>query len=143
MRVFSPTAFNQLTKRSFATTVLETSATAFKGMVVIHTDHAVAAAGAVDLVSNGRLRWFATRSLSIVLGLVALTSWFIIVRSLFKLTSLAFLVLALLSCHYIFIVCASAGRMDMMSAALGFAGFATYLRLRESSLAWAIFLVRL
>src|ERR1044071_6727965 len=82
---------------------------------------------------------FSTRSLSIVWGLVALVSWFIIVRSLFKRTWLAFIVLALLSCDYIFIVCASSGRMDMMSAALGFAGFAAYLRLRERSLAWAVF----
>ncbi|HEU4770373.1 MAG TPA: hypothetical protein VFS77_23605, partial [Pyrinomonadaceae bacterium] len=37
------------------------------------------------------------------------------------------------------IVCASSGRMDMMSASLGFAGFASYLRLRERSLPWAIF----
>src|SRR5688500_11446511 len=51
---------------------------------------------------------------------------------------LGFLDLTLLSCDYIFIVCASSGRMDMMSAALGFAGFATYLWLRERSLVWAI-----
>lgn len=137
---FANPAFNLLTKGSFATTVLETFATPFKGMER-HTYWIM------PLQPLALSLWyrvlgfgvFSTRSLSIVWGLVALVSWFIIVRSLFKRTSLAFLLLTLLSCDYIFIVCASSGRMDMMSAALGFAGFATYLRLRERSLTWAIF----
>ena len=136
---FANPAFNLLTKGSFGTTILETFATPFKGMER-HTYWIM------PLQPLALSIWyrvfgfgvFSTRSLSIVWGLVALVSWFIIVRSLFKRTWLAFLLLALLSCDYIFIVCASSGRMDMMSAALGFAGFATYLRLRERSLIWAI-----
>lgn len=137
---FANPAFNLLTKGSFATTVLETFGTPFKGMER-HT-YWIMPLQPLTLSIWYRMFGFgvfSTRSLSIVWGLVALVSWFIIVRSLFKRTTLAFLVLALLSCDYIFIVCASSGRMDMMSAALGFAGFATYLGLRERSLTWAIF----
>ncbi len=136
---FANPAFNLITKDTFSTTVLETFATPFKGMdrhtywimplqpLMLSIWYKVFGFGV-----------FSTRSLSIVWGLVALASWFLIVRSLFKRTSLALLVIALLSGDYIFIVCASSGRMDMMSAALGFAGFATYLRLRERSLTGAV-----
>ena len=136
---FANPAFNLLTKGSFVTTVMETVGTPFKG-IDRHTYWIM------PLQPLALSMWyrvfgfgvFSTRSLSIVWGLVALVSWFIIVRSLFKRTGLSLLVLALLSCDYIFIVCASSGRMDMMSAALGFAGLATYLGLRERSLKWAI-----
>ena len=136
---FANPAFNLLTKGVFATTVMETFGTPFKGM----ERHTYWIMPLQPLALSFWYRVFgfgvfSSRSLSIVWGLVALVSWFIIVRLLFKRTSLAFLVVALLSCDYIFIVCASSGRMDMMSAALGFAGFATYLRLRERSLTWAI-----
>ena len=136
---FANPAFNLLTKGTFSTTVMETFGTPFKGM----DRHTYWIMPLQPLALSFWYRVFgfgvfSTRSLSIVWGLVAIVSWFMIVRSLFKRTSLAFLVAALLACDYIFIVCASSGRMDMMSAALGFAGFASYLHLRERSLPWAI-----
>ena len=136
---FANPAFNLLTKGQFATTVLETFGTPFKGMER-HT-YWIMPLQPLTLSFWYRLfgfSVFSTRSLSIVWGLVALASWFVIVRSLFKRTSLGLVVLALLSCDYIFIVGAASGRMDMMSASLGFAGFASYLLLRERSLIWAI-----
>jgi len=136
---FANPAFNLLTKGRFATTILETFATPFKGMDR-HT-YWIMPLQPLTLSFWYRLFGFSvlsTRSLSIVWGLVALASWFIIVRSLFKRTWLALLVLALLACDYIFIVCSSSGRMDIMSATLGFAGFATYLWFRERSLILAI-----
>src|SRR5215208_8209767 len=138
---FANPAFNLLTKGTFSTTVLETFATPFKGMDR-HT-YWIMPLQPLTLSIWYRVFGFgvfSTRTLSILWGLVALASWFIIVRSLFKRTSVSLLVTALLSCDYIFIVCASSGRMDMMSAALGFAGFATYLLLRERSLPWAVLL---
>lgn len=136
---FANPAFNLLTKGKFATTVLETYGTPFEGM----QSHTYWIMPLQPLTLSFWYRvfgfgLFSTRSLSIVWGLVALLSWFIIVRSLFKRTSLALLVAALLAVDYIFIVCASFGRMDIMSASLGFAGFASYLWLRERSLLWAI-----
>jgi 4-amino-4-deoxy-L-arabinose transferase-like glycosyltransferase len=136
---FANPAFNLLTKGSFITTVMETVGTPFKGMDR-HT-YWIMPLQPLTLSIWYRVFGFgvfSTRSLSIVWGLVALVSWFIIVRSLFKRTSLALLVVALLSVDYMFIVGAASGRMDMMSAALGFAGFAAYLGLRERSLMWAI-----
>ena len=136
---FANPAFNLLTKGKFATTVLETFGTPFEGM----QSHTYWIMPLQPLTLSFWYRvfgfgLFSTRSLSIFWGLVALLSWFVIVRSLFKRTPLALLVTALISVDYIFIVCASFGRMDIMSASLGFAGFATYLWLRERSLMWAI-----
>jgi len=137
---FANPAFNLRTKGSFGTTVMETFATPFKG--IEQRTYWIMPLQPLALSVWYRVfgfSVFSSRSLSILWGLVALASWFIIVRSLFKRTSLGLLVLALLSVDYIFIVCASSGRMDMMSASLGFAAFASYLWLRERSLMWAIF----
>ena len=136
---FANPAFNLLTKGRLSTTILETYATPFKGMDR-HT-YWIMPLQPVALSIWYRVFGFSvlsTRSLSIVWGLVALVSWFVIVRSLFKRTWLALLVLALLACDYIFIVCSASGRMDIMSSTLGFAGFASYLALRERRLIWAI-----
>jgi hypothetical protein len=136
---FANPAFNLFTRGKFATTVMETFGTPFQGM----DQHTYWIMPLQPLTLSLWYRVFgfgvfSTRGLSIFWGLVTLVSWFIIVRSLFKRISLGLIVAALLSCDYILIVCASQGRMDIMSAALGFAGFATYLLLRERSLAWAI-----
>lgn len=136
---FANPAFNLFTKGSFGTTILETFGTPFKGMER-HT-YWIMPLQPLTLSIWYRVFGFgvfSTRSLSIFFGLIALASWFIIVWSLFKRTSLALLVVALLSVDYIFIVGAASARMDMMSAALGFAGFAAYLWLRERSLIWAL-----
>lgn len=138
---FANPAFNLVTKGSLSTTVLETSGTAFAGMdrrtYWIMPLHPLALSA-----------WYkafgfsvsSTRMLSIFWGLVALISWFVIVRSLFAQISVSFLLVGLLSFDYIFIVCAASGRMDMMSAALGFAAIATYLTFRERNLLMAVLL---
>ena len=138
---FANPAFNLMSKGSFTTTVLETAGTSFQGMdrhtYWVMPLQPLVLAGWYKVLGFGV---FSTRALSIFFGLVALVAWFIIVRSLFNQVFLAFLVVALLSCDYIFIVCAASGRMDMMSAALGFAGLAIYLLLRESRLTLAVLL---
>jgi len=137
---FANPAFNLLTRGRMTTTVLETYGTPFKGMDQ-HTYWIMPLQPVMLSVWYRVLGFgvFSTRALSIFWGIVALVSWFVIVRYLFKRISLAFLVVAFLSCDYIFIVCAASGRMDMMSAVLGFAGIASYLLLRERSLSWAVF----
>jgi hypothetical protein len=80
----------------------------------------------------------ALRTLSMVWGLVAMASWFFIMMALSGNRSLALFTFALVGLDVIFVRDASFGRMDMMSAALGFAGYAAYLLLRERNLTTAI-----
>ena len=82
---------------------------------------------------------FALRSVSILWGLVALWSWFWIMRALTGETPIAVLTVALLGTDFVFIMRAAAGRMDMMSAALGYAALAAYLVLGNRSLNLAVF----
>ena len=78
------------------------------------------------------------RLLSAFWGLVALASVFIIVRRLAEDYRAALFTSALLAVDYSFVMGASFGRMDMMCAALGFAGLAAYLSLREKYFTWAV-----
>jgi 4-amino-4-deoxy-L-arabinose transferase-like glycosyltransferase len=78
------------------------------------------------------------RTLSVFWGLIALASWFLILKSLTRNSSYALLAVVLIALDYHFIALSAVGRMDMMSAALGFAGLAAYLRLRESDFGMAL-----
>ena len=80
------------------------------------------------------------RALSAVWGVLALFSWFFIIRTLSGNQKVALLAFVLLAFDYIFIMAASFGRMDMMSSALGATGLAAYLLLRERNFARAILL---
>src|SRR5271157_1487021 len=76
------------------------------------------------------------RLFSVAWGYVFLASWFVIIRSLNRKDSLALLVASLIGLDYAVLVTASNGRMDMMCAALGFAGLASYFRFRDSN--WSL-----
>jgi 4-amino-4-deoxy-L-arabinose transferase-like glycosyltransferase len=82
---------------------------------------------------------FVMRGISVGFGLIALAAWFFIIESLTNDRKVAVLTVALIALDFAFIRSASAGRMDMMCAALNFSAFAAYLRLRERGLAHAIF----
>ena len=82
---------------------------------------------------------FQVRILSVLFGLLAIYSWFMIGRCLSGSSTLALLMSALVSIDYFFVLGASQGRMDIMCAALGVAAIAVYLRLREQSFPSAIF----
>lgn len=81
---------------------------------------------------------FAMRSLSVLFGLIALAAWFSIIKSLTDNKRIALLAVAFIALDFAFIRSASTGRMDMMSAALNFAAWAAYLRLRERRFALAV-----
>jgi hypothetical protein len=68
-----------------------------------------------------------------------LAAWFFIIKSFTGDRKVALLTLALIAVDFAFIRSASTGRMDMMCAALNFAAFAAYLRLRGRNIALAIF----
>ena len=76
------------------------------------------------------------RLFSVAWGYVFLASWFVIVRSLSRKDSLALLVASLIGLDYAVLVTASNGRMDMMCAALGLAGLASYFWFRDSN--WSV-----
>src|SRR6267143_1431645 len=80
------------------------------------------------------------RSLSLLFGLVALGSWFLIMKALARSNQVATLTVVLLALDYNFIMSSSFGRFDMMCAALGAAGLAAYLTLRERNLTYAVLL---
>ena len=80
------------------------------------------------------------RSLSLIFGLVALGSWFLIMKALSQDNTVTTLTVVLLALDYNFIMSSSFGRFDLMCAALGTAGLAAYLALRERNLTLAILL---
>jgi 4-amino-4-deoxy-L-arabinose transferase-like glycosyltransferase len=81
---------------------------------------------------------FQMRMLSALWGLVAAISlWFIVYR-LSGNRNVALLAASIAALDYTFITGASFGRMDMMCAALNFAGFASFLLLREKHFSAAI-----
>lgn len=82
---------------------------------------------------------FAMRGISVIFGLIALAAWYLIIQSLAGDRKVALLTIALIAVDFAFIRSASTGRMDMMCAALNFAAFAAYLRLRERNFALAVF----
>lgn len=138
---FASPAVNLLTSGSMGSPVIEEAGTRLKNIgqrtYWVLPLHLLAQAGWYKLFGFSLL---SMRTLSAFWGLVALLSWFFIMRTLSKDRHIALLTLLLLAIDYLFIVGASLGRMDLMSAALGFAGFAVYLNLRERNLYWAILL---
>jgi 4-amino-4-deoxy-L-arabinose transferase-like glycosyltransferase len=134
---FASPALNMVTRGSMGTTVLEPSGTLTSRLAGInqHTYwvmplHLLAQAGWYEVFG---FSLFSMRTLSIAWGLVALASWFLIMKAISGNLRLAAMAFAFIALDYVFIMHASLGRMDMMCAALGFAAFAAYLCVRERS----------
>lgn len=83
---------------------------------------------------------FAMRLVSIFWGLVLLGAWYFITLKLSGNRHSALVCLLLIAGNYTITDTASLGRMDIMSAALGFAALAVYLQQRENNLTRAVFL---
>jgi hypothetical protein len=80
------------------------------------------------------------RSLSIFWGALAIFSWFVIARILSRSIRTARLVSLLLATDFTFLWGVADGRAEAMCVALGSAGLATYLLLRERNLMQAMLL---
>lgn len=74
---------------------------------------------------------FSMRALSVLWSLIALLSWYHIMKWLTHRNSVALLATFLLGVEQYFVRSAAAGRMDMMCAALWLAGVALYVRYRQ------------
>jgi hypothetical protein len=72
-----------------------------------------------------------TRTFSLVCGIFALGSWFVLIRNLSKNVNLALLTVLLLALDYHFIYASSFGRMDMLTAALGAGALALFTHFRD------------
>jgi 4-amino-4-deoxy-L-arabinose transferase-like glycosyltransferase len=78
------------------------------------------------------------RSVSIAFGLLAILSTFALVWKLTGSADIGLLAIALVSFDYFFLLGSSDGRMDAMCMALGLSGIASYVLLRDRSLAAAV-----
>lgn len=140
---FASPAYNLLHHGNLATTVLDphgyASAAELKGIdrftYWIMPGYLIAQAGWYMILG---FSLFSMRLLSIAWGVVALLSWFAIVRWMTGNLGVALLATLLLGTEQQFIRSAGYGRMDMMCFALGLASLATYLLLRERWLLLAL-----
>jgi 4-amino-4-deoxy-L-arabinose transferase-like glycosyltransferase len=136
---FAQAGLNLATRGEMTTPVLETTGTKFKGLER-HTYwvmplHLVTQAGWYKVFG---FSLFSLRMLSAMFGVLALFSWYFIVGNLSGNRKIALLTCVLLAFDYVFVMAASFGRGDMMSASLGAAGLAAYLCLRERNFNRAI-----
>lgn len=81
---------------------------------------------------------FQMRSYSTFWGVIALAAIFLVVLRLARRESVALVAVALTGTSLLFVSNGSTGRMDMMSAGLGFAALAAYLALRERNFTQAV-----
>jgi Dolichyl-phosphate-mannose-protein mannosyltransferase len=138
---FANAPYNLVTKGSMGTTVIEQAGTPFLKGIDQYTYwvmplHLLTQAAWYKLFGFSLM---SLRSISLIAGLVALGAWFIIMKSLSGSDEVGLLTVALLALDYNFIMSSSFGRMDLMCAALGSAGLASFLALRERNLTLAIF----
>ncbi len=80
-----------------------------------------------------------TRSVSILFGLIALLSWYCLIRKTTGEVRPALIAAAILAIDYHFVYAASLGRMDMMTAALGISALAVFIVGRGRSFDRAVF----
>jgi len=81
---------------------------------------------------------FTMRLVSVFWGLILILSWYFIALKLSENRLVALLTLVFAAFNYTILDTASSGRMDMMSASLGFAAIAVYLLVRERDLTRAV-----
>ncbi|MBA2378316.1 MAG: glycosyltransferase family 39 protein [Blastocatellia bacterium] len=81
---------------------------------------------------------FAMRLVSLFWGMVLILAWYFIAREISQSKHVAILTVAILAADYTLIDVGSTGRMDAMSAGLGFCGIALYLTLRNRNLVEAV-----
>jgi Dolichyl-phosphate-mannose-protein mannosyltransferase len=140
---FASPALNLITKGNFGTSVLDPTAAFRTNNLTGITRHTY---WIVPLYPLVQAAWYRVvgfglmhlRYLSAVWGLVALWAWYRILMAVCGDRRVATLALGLMAVDFTFVLAASWGRMDMMAAALGSAGLAAFLSLREKHLIRAI-----
>ena len=140
---FASPALNLITHGDFGTSVLDPTA-AFRMNNLTGIDrHTYWIVPLYPLVQAAwdRVAGFGlmhVRYFSAAWGLVAMWAWYRILMIVSGDRRVAALALGLMAVDFTFVLAASWGRMDMMAAALGSAGLAAFLSLREKHLVRAI-----
>jgi 4-amino-4-deoxy-L-arabinose transferase-like glycosyltransferase len=137
--LFANPALNLATDGTFGTTVLETENSPL--VRINERTFWVMPAFLLNVAAFFKVfgfSLFAMRLVSVFWGSVLLASCFLMIKKLSGSQTIALFGLLLLACDYVVLDNASSGRMDMMSAALGFAALAAFLALRERNLLAAI-----
>jgi len=140
---FASPAVNLITHGTFGTSVLDETAAFRKNNLTGINRHTYWVMPLYPLVQalDYSVMGFSLmhlRYLSIFWGVVALIAWFQILMVLWGDRRVATLAVGLMAVDFTVIWGASVGRMDMMAAALGSAGLAAFLLLREKHLIRAI-----
>jgi Dolichyl-phosphate-mannose-protein mannosyltransferase len=136
---YSEPALNLTSGKGMGTTVLEIKGSPLKGLDR-HTYWEM------PLFIVAQSAWYRAfgfglkqlRLFNVLWGLVFLLSWFTFIRSLFGNRLVALLACTLLAIDFEIVNNAATGRSDMVCAALGVAGLATYVQLRRSHLSVAL-----
>lgn len=80
----------------------------------------------------------AMRLMSMAFGVMLLAACYVMTKAVSRDETVALLTAGVVAVDYNFLLCAGSGRMDVMSAALGFSGLAAYLALRERRFGMAV-----
>ncbi len=140
---FASPALNLITNGNFGTSVLDPTAAFRKNNLTGIDRHTYWIVPLYPLVQAAwdRVAGFGlmhVRYFSAFWELVAMWAWYRILTMVSGDRRVAVLALGLMAVDFTFVLAASWGRMDMMAAALGCAGLAVYLSLREEHLVRAI-----
>ena len=140
---FASPALNLITNGNFGTSVLDPTAAFRKNNLTGIDRHTYWIVPLYPLVQAAwdRVAGFGlmhVRYFSAFWELVAMWAWYRILTMVSGDRRVAVLALGLMAVDFTFVLAASWGRMDMMAAALGSAGLAAYLSLREQHLVRAV-----
>lgn len=139
--MFASPALNLATKGHFGTTVLETEKSPLTR--IEQRTYWVMPLYLLNVSASFKtlgFSLFSMRFVNILWGFGLLLAWYFIVLKLSGDVKVALLCLILLACDYMVLDTSASGRMDMMSASLGFIGIAAFLLLRERNLTLAVLL---
>lgn len=139
--MFASPAYNLAENGFFGTTVLETEKSPLTR--IDERTYWVMPLFLLNVSASFKVLGFSLltmRLVSVFWGLVLILSWYFIALKLSENRLIALLTLVFVAFNYTVLDTASSGRMDMMSAALGFAAIAAYLLARERDLMRAVLL---
>ncbi len=139
--MFANPAFNLAAKGHFGTTVLETEKSPLTRIEQrtywVMPLYLLNASASFKILG---FSLFSMRLVNILWGFGLFLAWYFIILKLSGDKRAAILCLILLTCDYTVLDTSASGRMDMMSASLGFIGVAAFLLLRERNLLFAVLL---